>query len=189
MLMSFAIASRVEHRDELQHLSQSCADTVIDVCESSQEHQGQRPFGRRDLLAELEENGITIRKVEQPTAGVTCLLFGTVESNAIRDLAPETRSSVVLIAEGEIPAVAESESARDALGLLGLVEPRAWRNWQRGLFVAWGFYGRADVATLAGLAPRDSQGLQPTDHREALPATLAKFLLAAERSLSISPAK
>lgn len=107
-------------------------------------------------------------------------MFASLESGVIEALSPLARSLTVLFAEGDLPDASHAEETRVSLGLLGLVEPRAWSSWQRGLFVAWGVFGRVDIATMAGLVLFANTGLQPPNDREALPNTLARFLIAAE---------
>jgi hypothetical protein len=153
---------------------------MIDVCFDSEENESLGPFNRTTLLAQLEEKGLKFQRVEQLRPSETCLMFAAVDSKTVAGLSAEERSRVVLVVEGNQPAAVAAEATRQALGFLGLVEPHAWRSWQRGLFVAWGLYGRPDVAQAAGLVPRDTQGLQPANDRESLPSVLTRFLLAAE---------
>ena len=161
---------------------------MIDLCYAAEKDNGLRPFDRATFIAQLEDSGLAFRRVAQPRAGIPCLLFASVDSECVAKLPPDGRRQVVLVAEGDGPTAAEAEATRDSLGLLALVEPRAWRSWQRDLFVAWGLYGRMDIAKQAGLVPLDTQGLQPPEEREGLPATLARLLFAAERAMqSIGP--
>jgi hypothetical protein len=160
---------------------------MIDLCYQDRVNESARPFDLSTLISELEASGLTFQRVPRPALGQPCLLFATV--GMVAELSVEERSHVVLIAEGDRPTAAEADATLQTLGLLGLVEPRAWTVWQRGLFVAFGLYGRSDIAKAAGLALLDGQGLQPESDRESLPAVLARFLRATElRSVDSAPA-
>jgi len=154
---------------------------MIDLYFEPEETKSLFPFDRTTLVSKLEERGLTFRRVEQLQPRAPCLVFAAVDSEMVTNLSADERSFIVLVAEGDTPAAGAAEATRQALGLLGLVEADAWRSWQGGLFVAWGLYGRSDVATVAGLVPLGIHGLQPLNRREPLPAVLARFLLAAER--------
>lgn len=156
---------------------------MIDLWYRDEERSRRRPFGRDGFVAHLEAAGLLVRRAQPPLASGIVLMFAPLEGSEVASLSMDIRTRVVLVAEGEAPAPTEAEAAREAAGLLGLIEPDAWSKWNRGLFVAWGFYGRADIATAAGLAPLDMQGLQPVEDREALPEVTARFLRAAEEDL------
>lgn len=138
------------------------------------------PNDRAFLVESLGDAGLQCVVTPQPSGGHIALCFASVESDFVQRLSPATRKRVVLVAEGDAPDAAHAEETRETLGLLGLVEPRAWMSWKRGLFVAWGLYGRSDIAASAGLAWKDQIGLQPADDRDALPDVLARFLKSAE---------
>ena len=79
-----------------------------------------------------------------------------------------------------MPMAEKAEATRVATGFLGLVEPEAWSKWKMGPYVAWGFYGRADIANAAGLESIGPEGMQPFGDSVALPELLARFLVEAE---------
>jgi hypothetical protein len=154
---------------------------MISVCDRTTEGSRLGPFDSGTFVAELEAHGLSFRRVEDSAAQGIVLLFASAEGSEIASLSEEVRTRVVLVADGSGPSPTEAEAVRAAAGLLGLVEAGAWRKWQSGLLVAWGFYGRPDIATAAGLAPLGTQGLQQVGARAALPAVVARFLAAAER--------
>jgi hypothetical protein len=153
---------------------------MIELCYPADEQSRLRPLGRGSFVSELEACGLMFRRVDHPAGHGIVLLFAPLEGSEIATLSPAVRARVVLVAEGNTPVSIEAEATRETAGLLGLIQPKAWLDWQRGLFVAWGLYGRSDIAMAAGLAPLDTQGLQPVGAREALPAVVARFLAAAE---------
>jgi hypothetical protein len=151
---------------------------VIEVCIDNR-NEGLA-FGGDDLVAQLEAQGLRFRRVDRPSSDAICLWFTPIEGDAFRVAPPEMRRRLVVVAEGEAPTREAAEQTRKSLGVLGLIEPSAWRSWQRGLFVSWGLYGHEEIASAAGLTEVDTQGLQPKSARAALTAVLARFLTAAE---------
>lgn len=147
------------------------------------------PFDRDTLVSELEQRGLTLRRVERLEAAGIVLLFAALDGPVVASLDAAARRRIVLVAEGPTPKPEEAETAREASGFLGLVEPRAWSNWRRGLVVTWGVYGRPDIATAAGLELQDGRGLQLAGgKRERLAEVLARFLAAAELAATGSAA-
>ena len=155
---------------------------MLELCYNDENRRDLRPFDRAYLVGELEASGLSFRRVAQPSGQLVCLLFAPVEGELVTNQSREVRRSIVLVAEGGSPTPDEAEQQRSTLGLLGLVEPRAYSSWRGGLFVSWGFYGDARVARAAGLAPVGTRGLQPANDHAALPSVLARFLRAAEDS-------
>jgi hypothetical protein len=153
---------------------------VIDLCYRDRKSDPNDPLSFDAFIAAVARRGLKFRRVEQATIDTVCVLFGSLEDGVVARLPAEVRNKVVVVAEGGTPAAIDAASTRDSLGLLGLVEPRAWNSLQRGLYVTWGLYGRRDVADAAGLVPSPSEGLQPLGEPEALPDLLARFLIAAE---------
>lgn len=153
---------------------------VIETMFAGAEPTASRPFQNRDaLLSSLEEHGIVYRRVDRPTLTAIVLCFAPLRGALVEEMPPEVRRRTVLVDEEGRSYASEAEGTRNSFGLLGLVEPGAWSNWKRGLFVAWGVFGRENIATRAGLSNFPGIGLQPAKERMALPDTLARFLRAA----------
>jgi hypothetical protein len=159
---------------------------VINLCYTDN-GDAKRAFGRADFVAKLEAEGVTFRRVEEPSSAAICLWFNSLEADGLRSLRPEVLRRLVVVAEREMPPAEQAELTRTAIGLLAVVEPSAWRNWQRGLFVAWGLYGDERVAAAAGLMAFDAQGLQPANKPAPLPTMLARFLIAAQQPSELEP--
>lgn len=155
---------------------------MIDICYEDEPGETISPLGRTDLVTALEATGLTFQRVKRPLPGSLCLLFGPLNSHLLGTLQKNERGRIVLVVEDARPAATEAEATRVALGLLGMIEPTAWSKWQGGVLVAWGLYGRPDVASDAGLVSVGASGLQPADEREELPELLARFLAAAART-------
>jgi len=156
------------------------SEPVIQVCIPPTHATFAGAFGRDTLLSELKERGLTLRGVEHPESAAIVLLFSALEGPYVASLDAAARARTVLVAEGAVPRPEESEAAREAAGLLGLIEPRAWSNWRSGLVVTWGVYGQPAIAAAAGLVPLETRGLQQADKRALLVDVLARFLVAAE---------
>ncbi|HTR52775.1 MAG TPA: hypothetical protein VMJ10_18805, partial [Kofleriaceae bacterium] len=160
------------------HLSESRTDSMIDICYRDDPTEGA--FGHAAFVHQLEQAGASLQRVAAPTSTNVCVFFGSLEDDVMAKLAPDVRRRVVLVAEGATPDAASAESTRSAHELLGIVEPSAWRNWKRGLYVAWGLFGREDIATAAGLKPIDTRGLQLANDTISLPSLVARFVITAD---------
>lgn len=134
---------------------------------------------RSSMVGRLAKAGIQSKAVTKPSSGVVTLCFARRDSAIIEEMSPANRNLAVLVDEGSRLEGSKAEEARRALGLLGLVEASAWSKWKRGVLVAWGLFGRDDVAGRAGLTALGSNGLQPAKDREELSDALARFLKAA----------
>jgi hypothetical protein len=144
------------------------------------DHELIRTFGPPEFIAELVELGVAIRRIDRPAESGVALLFAELEAAIVFSMSADARSRTVLVSEGG-GWNDDWEARRQALGLLGVVESMAWSRWQGGKYQSWGLYGRADIASAAGLT-MSSKGLRTPDG-EPLPELLAPFLLAAERVL------
>lgn len=157
---------------------------MIETIFAGAEPTTSRPFQNRDaLLSSLEEHGIVYKRVERPTLTAIVLCFAPLSGALVEEMPAELRLRTVLVDEEGRSYAPEADGIRNSFGLLGLVEPSAWSNWKRGLFVAWGLFGRESIATRAGLSNFPGVGLQPATDRLALPDALARFLRAAEADL------
>ena len=136
---------------------------------------------RASMLMRLKTAGVDYTVVEKPSAKSIILYFDRRDSANVTDLPASVRDRLVLMDDGPPLEGAQAEFARRAAGFLGLVESSAWRKWRAGVFVAWGLFGREDVAKSAGMVERAGTGLQSTNDGEDLSTALARFLTAAEQ--------
>lgn len=99
---------------------------MIDVWYRDEEVFRPGPFGPDGFVAKLEAAGVPVRRAELPLASGIVLMFAPLEGSEVASLSMDIRRRVVLVAEGATPAPTEAEAAREAAGLLGLIEPNAW---------------------------------------------------------------
>ncbi|MEP6866162.1 MAG: hypothetical protein ABJE66_36415, partial [Deltaproteobacteria bacterium] len=133
-----------------------------------------------NLLTRLAKAGIPSVIVENPSPNTIILCFARLNGALLAAMSRTVRSNVVLVDEGRSLNATTADETRKSLGLLGLIESSAWSKWKRGMFVAWGLFGREDVALRGGLTFHTAIGLQPPSDRAELCDALTRFLVAAE---------
>lgn len=137
------------------------------------------PRGPAMFVAKLAALGVEVRRVERPTDADITLVFAAPDAAIVTELSASARARTILVADR---SVGDAAAKRAELGLLGIVDSRAWFRWCGGAYVTRGLHGRPDIATAANLVA-STDGLVPAGDSVSLPEVLAHYLSAAQRVL------
>jgi hypothetical protein len=117
------------------------------------------PFGPEAFVEELGELGVALAPAaDWPPAQGVCLWWAPLDIAALR--ARRDLDRLVVIPTDPGVTADNAERLRSELGLLGLIEPRAFGRLSRGMRVGEGLFGDPEVAAAAGLELRGERGLQ-----------------------------
>ena len=137
------------------------------------------PRGPAMFVAKLATLGVEVRRVERPAEADITLVFAAPDAPIVTELSAKARARTILFAER---SAGDPAAKRAELGLLGLIDSRAWFRWCGGAYVTRGLHGRPEIASAANLVA-SAEGLVPADDSLSLPEVLARYLTAAQRVL------